>query len=182
MRVITGTAKGCKLIPLKGDTIRPTTDRIKEAIFSILFNRIYDANVLDLFSGTGALGIEALSRGALKCVFVDNNKSSLNVTRENLSKTRLIEKSQVYLMDSIAYLKQCKDKFDIIFIDPPYNMGYAQKALTLIDQSDIITETGVIVCESGTTDNFEDKYEFIKMGREYMYGNTKVTLYHSKKE
>lgn len=182
MRVITGTAKGTKLIPVKGMDTRPTTDQIKEAVFSIISNYVFEAKVLDLFSGTGALGIEALSRGASFCVFTDNNRNSVSVTKTNLEKTRLLDKSEIINIDSFVYLNQCKTKFDIIFLDPPYDINFIQKSLSLIDINDIMTEKGIIVCESSTKDDFEDQYVHFCKGREYIYGGTKITIFHPKIE
>ncbi len=180
MRVISGSAKGLKLLPIKGDEIRPTTDRIKEAVFSILYDKVIMANVLDLFSGTGALGIEALSRGAARCVFIDNKRSSLDVTKKNLEKTGLLEKSEIICMDSLSYLEQTHDKFDIILIDPPYDRNFIQKCLSIIDVNDIITKKGVIVCESSREDILKDDYNCIHIRKEYLYGGSKITVYNTR--
>ncbi|MGI6561486.1 MAG: 16S rRNA (guanine(966)-N(2))-methyltransferase RsmD [Clostridia bacterium] len=180
MRVITGTAKGTKLIAVKGMHTRPTTDKVKEAIFSILSTRVLVDKVLDLFAGTGALGIEALSRGALSCVFVDNDRNSISVIKTNLEKTKLLNKGTVVQKDVFAYLDACKDKYDLVFMDPPYDKNFIQKSLSMLDINDIINEKGVIVCESSADDIIEDRYHHFQIYREYLYGGTKITVFYAK--
>ena len=130
MRVITGAARGRKLKTLEGDEIiRPTTDRVKEAMFSIVQFDIQGARVLDLFAGSGQLGIEALSRGAQSAVFVDNNKEAFETVKENLKTTGLYKDATVLNTDSISYIKNSKLKFDLIIIDPPYKKGICAEVL-----------------------------------------------------
>ena len=123
MRVITGSAKGRRLFTLEGDDVRPTTDKVKEAIFSIIHFDIDGSAVLDLFSGSGQLGIEALSRGAKHCTFVDMARESVKVTTENVKNTGFSEKASILNTDSIGYLKTCRLTFDIALLDPPYRKG-----------------------------------------------------------
>ena len=151
MRVISGTARGLKLASLDGDATRPTLDNVKEAIFSMLFDKVRDARVLDLFAGSGALGIEALSRGASSCVFVDKNAKAVKVIEDNLSKSRTKEKAHVLCTDSFDALSRLdKDgrEFDIIFLDPPYAEGLLDKALSDISSLSLLSEGGIIVAES----------------------------------
>ena len=120
MRVITGTARGRVLRTLEGEDVRPTTDRVKEAVFSIIQFEIEGRRVLDLFAGSGQLGIEALSRGAASATFVDMSKDSLSAVKYNLEHTKLGDNAKVVQTDALSFLKLTKDKFDLVFLDPPY--------------------------------------------------------------
>ena len=178
MRVITGTARGRKLKELPGLETRPTTDKVKESVFNIVQFDIEGRRVLDLFAGTGQLGIEALSRGAASCTFVDVRREAAAVVRENLAHTRLGDNARVIQGDYLAFLTGCREKFDLAFLDPPYGTGMLEKALAAIAKIDIMTENGIIVCESAAEaalPQLEGPYE---MGREYRYGKIKLTLYH----
>ena len=159
MRVISGTAKGIRLESLDGDTTRPTLDRVKEALFNILQNDIKDAYVLDLFSGSGALGIEALSRGAKLCVMSDKSADAINVITKNLKKTKLDKNAEVIKNDYMQTLKALNQKFDLIFVDPPYAQDIAVNAIKNIMEQDLLTEEGIIVLE---TDEEERELEGLK--------------------
>ena len=132
MRVITGTARGRKLETVDGLDVRPTTSKVKEAVFSAIQFEIEGARVLDLFCGSGQMGIEALSRGAALCVFVDSARSSQDVTKRNLMTTGLFSSARVAAMDYKDFLRTTKEKFDIVFMDPPYSQGMAQDAMQLL--------------------------------------------------
>lgn len=150
MRVISGTAKGIRLDSLEGNNTRPTLDRVKEALFNILQNDIREANVLDLFSGSGALAIEALSRGAKSCTLCDKSNEAIKIIKKNLEKTKLQENAIIVkndYMKTLQSLKQ-KDKFDIIFIDPPYAADIATNAINVIMELDLLSENGIIVLET----------------------------------
>ena len=178
MRVITGTARGRKLKELPGLETRPTTDKVKESVFNIVQFDIEGRRVLDLFAGTGQMGIEALSRGAACCTFVDVRKEAAAVVRENLAHTRLADNAKVIQGDYLAFLTGCREKFDLVFLDPPYGTGMLEQALAAIAKIDIITEHGIIVCESpaeATLPELEPPYD---MGRQYRYGKIMLTLYH----
>ncbi len=138
MRVITGSARGRRLKELEGLETRPTTDRVKEGLFSALQFDIEGRRVLDLFAGTGQLGIEALSRGAARCVFVDQRTDAVNCIRENLRLTGLADRAQVVSGESMAYLSALREKFDIIFLDPPYAAGLLEPALAHIARHDLL--------------------------------------------
>ena len=149
MRVISGTAKGTKLNSVESLSTRPTLDRVKEPLFSIILNYIEDANVLDLFAGSGALGIETLSRGAKKCVFCDKSFESIKMLKKNLQKTRLEEKSIIINKD----YKKCietleKEKFDVIFIDPPYKQNIGVDSIKLILNNKMLSKDGIIILET----------------------------------
>ena len=160
MRVISGTARGKKLNSLEGLETRPTLDRVKEAVFNILQFNIKEANVLDLFSGSGALGIEALSRGANEAVFCDNSNKAIKIIKDNLEATRLINKAEILNKDYIEVLKKLSKeskKFDIIFLDPPYKTDYVIKSINYILEHKILAEDGIIVVET------DDKNKIIEI-------------------
>ena len=145
MRVIAGSARGKKLYALEGRDIRPTLDRVKESVFNMIALNLPGASVLDLFCGSGALGIEALSRGAHHADFVDSRKESLAVTDKNLKMTRLDKNASLILSDSIAFLKTTGQKFDVIFIDPPYESDLYEKSLQFIAERNILKPEGQII-------------------------------------
>lgn len=153
MRVISGIAKGIKLDTLTTLDTRPTLDRVKESLFNIIQSKIYDSIVLDLFSGSGALGIEALSRGAKKAVFCDKSNYSYSIIKKNLTKTKLTEKAIVYNKHFEDCLEGLKEKFDIVFLDPPYDTDFGVRAISKIIKKDLIKDNTLIIME---TDN-EDK-------------------------
>lgn len=148
MRVIAGSARGTKLICPEGLAVRPTHDRVKEAVFSMIHNQLHGALVLDLFAGTGALGIEALSRGAKKAVFVDAASSSLKTVEGNLEKTHLKEQASLTKSDYLTFLENTNQQFDLIFLDPPYKENYLQKALETISERKLLSPDGLIYCET----------------------------------
>ena len=178
MRAITGKARGRRLETLTGEDVRPTADRIKEAIFSALQFEIEGRLFLDLFAGSGQMGIEALSRGAAGAVFVDESRESAGVVRKNLQSTGLMENASVMNMDSIGFLKMKSGKFDIAFLDPPYRTGLLQKALELVVGS--VKKTGVIVCESPLDEELPENCGDFTVDRTYRYGKIKVTMYRHK--
>ena len=145
MRVITGKARGRRLREPKGMDIRPTTDMVKEAVFNILQFELEGARVLDLFAGTGQLGIEALSRGAAEAVFVDGSSAAVKIVRENLKLCGF--EARVLQGDAIGYLPSL-GRFDVVFLDPPYDSGLLEKALEVIENVDLLSDGGIIVCES----------------------------------
>ena len=177
MRVITGKARGVVLKTPDGMTTRPTTDRVKEALFSIINFDIPGANVLDLFGGTGQLGIEALSRGAKSCTFVDAGESACRLIRENLKKTRLEADSRVIRSDYLAFLKRCRETYQIIFLDPPYAEVFLENALKCIAEIDILQSGGIIVAERPLGKELPWEFEGFQRSRDYKYGNTLLTVY-----
>lgn len=180
MRVITGSARGRKLLSPTSSDIRPTSDMVKEAIFSILQNELEGAMVLDLFAGSGQLGIEALSRGARFAVFVDSSREAQEVIRNNLQTTRLAEQGRVAAMEYQAFLAGSKDTFDIALLDPPYQQGILDKALPLLIPR--MSESGVIVCETDNKELLPQRVESFVRRREYRYGRKKLTLYRKEEE
>ena len=181
MRVITGSARGHKLKTLEGMDIRPTTDRVKEAMFSILHFELEGARVLDLFAGSGSLGIEALSRGAKQCVFVDQSRESERVILENLKATRLAGQAHVFVTDAEQYLSGRKEHFDIALLDPPYHQGWLPRVLPLLVRH-MHPEQGVILCESAWDEELPQEVEGFSIFRSYRYGKVKLTCYRPQNE
>lgn len=176
MRVISGNARGRKLREPDGQAIRPTTDMVKESVFNIIQFDIEGRRVLDLFAGTGQLGIEALSRGAASAVFVDESTEAVRLVRENLKNMGVEDKSVVTKGDAIAFLKR-GDQYDIIFLDPPYETGLIEKALKNIIEFDILKENGIIICETKAEKQLPEGTPPYTKGREYKYSRIKITLY-----
>ena len=155
---------------------RPTTDKVKESIFNVIQFDIPGRRVLDLFAGTGQLGIEALSRGAEHCTFVEQRRDAQMVVRENLKICNFQDASRLVPGESIAFLNSCREKFDVIFLDPPYQSDLLERSLEAITRFDILREHGIIVCESALDKEMpalELPYEW---GREYRYGKIKLTI------
>lgn len=177
MRVITGKARGVQLKTPDGMQTRPTSDRVKEAMFSIINFDIPGANVLDLFGGTGQLGIEALSRGANSAVFVDFREDACKIIRENLRRTRLEGQAKVVRADYQEFLRRCKEKFDIILLDPPYAEVFLENALKFIAEIDILQSGGIIITERPLGKELLCEFDGFTRSRDYKYGNTLLTLY-----
>ena len=177
MRVITGSARGRRLRELEGMETRPTTDRVKEGLFNILQFDLEGRRVLDLFAGTGQLGIEALSRGAAHAVFVDRRADAVKLIRENLKLTELSDRAQVVAGDSMEYLSRLREKFDIILLDPPYEAGLLEPALAHIARFDILAPHGIIVAECPAGRTLPALAEPYHIHRTYRYGKIGLTVY-----
>lgn len=177
MRVITGKARGIQLKTPEGLTTRPTSDRVKEALFSIIQFEIPGARVLDLFGGTGQLGIEALSRGAKSATFVDAGEPACRLIRENLRRTKLEGDGKVVRSDYMDYLKRCREEYDIIFLDPPYAEVFLENSLKQIAEIDILRSGGIIVAERPVGKELPWEFEGFTRSKDYKYGNTLLTLY-----
>ena len=179
MRVIAGKARRIQLKTIEGNNTRPTTDRIKETLFNILQPEIYDATFLDLFSGSGGIGIEALSRGAEHAVFIENNSEAIKCIKDNLAVTKLINQAEVMKADACAGIRQLKGRtpFSIIFMDPPYYKNMFSDALLSVDENELLKEDGIIVVEHDTVDKFPDNMGRLYKSREKKYGNTTITFY-----
>ena len=178
MRIIAGSARGRKLSEPVGMDIRPTTDNVKESVFNIIQFDSPGATVLDMFAGTGQLGIEALSRGAEEAVFLDKSQKALRLVRSNLETAGFAERSRVICADSLQWIER-GEKFDIVFMDPPYDGDILEKALSLAISFDILADDGIIVCESRSDKNLiadgPGSYAYTK--REYRYGKIKITVF-----
>ncbi len=176
MRVITGSARGRSLATLNGgDVVRPTTDRVKEAMFSILQFELEGRRVLDLFAGSGQLGIEALSRGAGKCTFIDSDAKAVAVVKQNLEHTALMANAVVLQTDSLSYIRTTSDVYDIILLDPPYGGGSLQKALALLDGK--VADGGVVVCELPYGEELPENAGGLALFKRYKYGKVELAVY-----
>lgn len=184
MRIITGTARGVKLETLEGEATRPTAERVKEALFSMIQFDLEEAVVLDLFAGSGQLGLEALSRGADRAVFTDVSSDATAIIKANAQKTRLFGRCRILTMDYKDYIRAAagKNKFDFIFIDPPYAMKLVPTVLEKIKSADILADNGIIFCETEdtevlTSDELTSSFEIIKQTK---YGRIYLTLLSAK--
>ena len=177
MRVITGKARGVALKTPDGLKTRPTTDRVKEAMFSIIHFDLPGARVLDLFGGTGQLGIEALSRGASSAVFVDSAEDACKLIRENLTRTKMEKYGKLVRADYLQYLERCKETFDIVLLDPPYAEVFLENALKKITEIDILQTGGIIVAERPVGKELPWDFEGFTRSKDYKYGKTLLTLY-----
>ena len=171
MRVVSGTARGKRLKTPENYDIRPTTDNVKESIFNIIQFDIEGRRVLDLFAGTGQMGIEALSRGAAEVVFVDASREAVKIVKDNLKTCGM--NAPVLQCDALSYLKSC-GKFDLIFVDPPYDSGLYQPVLEQINAVDICTEGGIIMCECRANYALPEVHEPYSVAKEYRYGKVKL--------
>ena len=182
MRVISGKARGVVLKTPEGVQTRPTADRVKEALFSIIQFDLPGALVLDLFGGTGQLGIEALSRGASHVVFVDAADKACRLIKENLQRTKLTEYADVVRSDYLSYLKNCGQKFNLILLDPPYAEVFLENSLKMITEIDILQSGGIIVTERPIGKGLELDFPGYTRSKDYKYGNTLLTLFRKESE
>ena len=177
MRVVAGRAKGVALKTPDGMLTRPTADRVKEAMFSIIQFDLPGARVLDLFGGTGQLGIEAISRGAKSAVFVDAREDACRLIRENLKRANMSSECTVVRSDYLAFLKKCTDSFDIVLLDPPYAEEFLEKSLKMITEIDILQSGGIIIAERPVGKDLPWDFSGYTRSKDYKYGKTLLTLY-----
>lgn len=175
MRVITGSARGRRLETLSGVDVRPTTDRIKEAVFSIIQFQIEGRSFLDLFAGSGQMGIEALSRGAKEAVFVDSSRKSVEVIKKNLAVLKSSENAKVLNTDSLGYLSVKPQSFDVAFLDPPYSSDLLERALPMV--AAVMNKGGIIICESTLDKKLPQTCGDFVLKKEYRYGKIKISTY-----
>lgn len=178
MRVITGEARGKRLATLEGEQVRPTPDRVKEALYNIIQFEVEGRTFLDLFAGCGQIGIEALSRGAKQAVFVDASKASVEVTQKNLKTVGFEDRAKVYQTDSLVFLSQKRGPFDLAFLDPPYRSGLLQRALELLPGC--MSRGGTIICEHPREEELPEEAGDFRAVRSYRYGKILLTLYRHK--
>ncbi len=178
MRIISGAFRGRRLHSPKGDKIRPTIDRVRESIFNIIAAKVPDSKVLDLFAGTGAMGLEALSRGARNCFFVDQSVQAVHLIRENVQMCAAQDRSRVIhgpVGSAIQRLNSENELFDIIFMDPPYGKGYIQKTLEIIDA--VAGSDALVVAEQHIKDQSPRIPPIWQVDRERRYGDVLITFY-----
>lgn len=185
MRIITGLAKGRRIEAPEGEGTRPTADKVKGAIFNILNNKVVEASVLDMFSGTGNLGLEALSRGASRCIFIEKEQKAFQILKKNITSLGFEEICEMYHQDAYIAIEKIKKrglKLDIIFLDPPYGRQMVIKAIEEISRLDILDYNGIIISEYDEKDNLPDKIGKIEAYRTEKYGRTKVTFWSMERE
>ncbi|MDO5142643.1 MAG: 16S rRNA (guanine(966)-N(2))-methyltransferase RsmD [Eubacteriales bacterium] len=174
MRVVSGTARGCRLQPVPGMDTRPTTDRVKENVFNLIQDHVRGAQVLDLFAGTGQLGIEALSRGAAHCDLVEYARAAYQIVCKNVQTAHVADRAHVHLCAAETFVqKAAKERYDLVFLDPPYGGRILENALLQIERFDILTTDGIIICESAVDDRFTHGLSVV---RERRYGTTLITV------
>jgi 16S rRNA (guanine966-N2)-methyltransferase len=176
MRIISGKSGGMTIDTLDSRDTRPTTDRVKEAIFNIIQFEINNRTVLDLFAGSGALGLEAASRGAKKVVMVDSNRQLDQIMHQNIEKTGLEDQTEVIIDDSFNFLNKCKEKFDIIFLDPPYNADLETQAIDLIIERELINLNGLIIIERDRRNEIDLAYENFELIKSRNYSDTNISI------
>lgn len=174
MRIITGSARGRKLITLEGSDVRPTSEMVKESLFNILQFGIEGRSFLDMFAGSGQIGLEALSRGAESAVFVDSSKRSVGVIETNMENSGLAG-GKVVCADSVMYVKRTPEKFDVAFLDPPYSTGVLEKALEAVTGA--MNEGGVIICEHPSEEKLPEEVNEFRKVKDYRYGRIMLTSY-----
>ena len=177
MRVISGSARGAKLKTIEGNDTRPTTDKVKGAIFNILANDVYGKKVLDLYAGSGALGIEALSRGADMAVFAEKNAAAVEIIKKNLEHTKLVDKAKILKNDVFAVIKTASEKFDLIFLDPPYADELAGTTIKAIDEAKILADGGIIIAETDDGQTLPETVGEIRLYDKRKYGRVNINFY-----
>ena len=179
MRIISGSKRGRKLVSIDGDSIRPTTDRVKESLFNLIQDYVPDANVLDLFGGTGALSLEAVSRGAERATIVDADRKSIEVINKNIELTGFSEHCDVVYERAEAFIENASQRFDIIFLDPPYNKGLVVPVLDSVSDKGLLNDDGIAVLESDFSDD-HGNISGLEIIKQKKYGRTYITVYKKK--
>ena len=181
MRVVSGELRGMKLNTIEGDSTRPTREVVKEALFSIIMNYVEDSIFLDLFAGSGAIGIEAISRGAKEAIFIDLNPKCTKVIGENVKKGRIDDRCRIYNTDYKMALKKLNgQKMDVIFVDPPYNKQLGVDAVLKISEYDLLADDGIIIIETDTNEDVPDEIGRYEKYNYKRYGRNILSLYRRK--
>ncbi len=175
MRIISGMRRGMKLKAPEGMNTRPTTDRVKESIFNVISFALPATRVLDLFAGSGALGIEAISRYSDFCIFVEKDKKAIELIKTNIEGADFSDKCRIVNSDALSYIENCREQFDLIFLDPPYNMGFLHNIIEKINEKDLLSEAGIIVVE--TEKGGESvPLDLYNVRKSVTYGKTTITI------
>ena len=175
MQVITGAARGVPMATLPGEDVRPTSQRVKEAMFSAIQFEIADRRVLDAFAGSGQLGIEALSRGAESCLFLDLDSKALDMVRQNLERSKLIDKAKLMQLDAVQYMRRMADQYDLILLDPPYGTQVLQTAIPVAAEK--LSDDGILVCEAPSQESLPEQCGDVLLHKTYKHGKTKLCVY-----
>ena len=181
MRIISGSRRGKKLYEFYGMDVRPTTDRVKENIFNLIQGYIADSVCLDMFAGSGALSFEAVSRGAKRAVMLDRDKRSVDIIRKNTENLDFAAECEIINTDAFEFARRSREKFDIIFLDPPYNKGFIEPILGEIVKNELLNYGGIVVLESDDTD-FSADFQGLELLKQRKYGRTFITIYQKEKE
>lgn len=181
MRIISGSRRGHKLLEFEGRDVRPTTDRVKEAMFNLIQGFCPGSKCLDMFAGSGALSLEAVSRGAEKAVLLDKDKKSIDIIKKNVQSLDFTDRCEVRNEDCFDYAKRTSEKFDIIFLDPPYNKGFIEPVLSAIVENELLSEGGIVILESDNTD-FKMDFQGLEILKQRRYGRTYITIYQRMKQ
>ena len=180
MRIVAGTARGRKLFTPAGMDIRPTTDKVKEALFSVLQFDLPGKRVLDLFAGTGQLGLEALSRGAAYVCFTDSSRKAVELVKKNISVTGFGDRCRTVLTDAYSFLASCREKYDIVLLDPPYEKEMCLKAMDLLPA--VLNENAIVVCETRPDEPLPDHVGDLQLAKAYHYSSIMLSVYRSPEE
>ncbi|NLT57692.1 MAG: 16S rRNA (guanine(966)-N(2))-methyltransferase RsmD [Clostridiales bacterium] len=176
MRVITGTARGTRLLALEGPHTRPTAERVKEAMFSSIQFEINGRTALDLFAGNGQLGLEALSRGAHRCDFVDNSAAAIRVVQANVERCGFLDRAGVFQLPFEVFLRQAKGPYSLIFLDPPYGQGLVQKAVERLCDG-LLARHAILLCETAADEQLPERFGPLALQKTARYGNVRTHLY-----
>ncbi len=185
MRIITGIAKGRRIEAPEGEGTRPTADKVKGALFNILQTKVIDATVLDMFSGTGNLGLEALSRGSRNCIFIEKDHKAFTILKKNIESLGFQESCEAYRQDAFTAIEKLSRRNifpDIIFLDPPYGKEMIIKAIEEISRLEILEHNGIIVSEHDETDNLPERIGGIEAYRTEKYGRTRLTFWKNERK
>ena len=182
MRIIAGELKGRRLASPSDNRVRPTTDKVKEAVFSMISGYLQDSIVLDLFSGTGNLGLEAISRGAARVYFADRDRTSVALTKDNIRHCRVEDRAEVLHADYISVLNRFQYEADVIFLDPPYEAGYLENCLRLIGEKGILAEDGIVVAEHSHSEILPETVAGLVLIKTKRYGKISISLYERQEE
>ena len=177
MRIIAGELKGRRLMTPSDNRVRPTTDKVKEAVFSMVAGYLPGSVVVDLFAGTGNLGLEAISRGAARAYFVDKDRTSISMVRENVKHCKVEDRSVILWSDFKSVFKKINDKVDVIFLDPPYSAGYMEECFSIIAESEILEEDGRIVAEHSSAETLPEEMSGMVLIKSKRYGKISVSIY-----
>ncbi len=184
MRIISGKARGTKLYSLEGQTTRPTLDRVKESLFNIIQNDIQDCVFLDLFAGSGAIGLEASSRGAKEVILCEKNRNAIEIIKKNIQKTHLEDKTKLYEMSFENLLKKLNKKVDIIYIDPPYKTDFVYESIKIINEKKLLNDEGTIIIETDEEDRIKKQLENldIEIESQRKYGRVNLIFVKTKRD